>query len=150
DVLLAAAEWDHMRKEPASARNHLESGLQLHPQDARLHRALALLVLETGRRDQAVACLERGTRAVREADRFSLLWDLANIQIDGNNRAEAGKVIDQIEGAQPTPGAVDYLRGRLKMAEGRWSEGARILEQVRPLLEVSPELIEQVDLQLGQ
>jgi tetratricopeptide (TPR) repeat protein len=150
DVLLAAAEWDRLRREPASARNHLETGLKLHPQDARLHRALALLELETGRRDQAVAYLERGAHAVVEGDRFSLLWDLANIHIDGGNREEAAKVIDQVQGAQPTPGAVDYLRGRLKMAEGRWSAAARILEQVRPLLEVSPELIEQVDLQLGR
>src|SRR5262249_44418921 len=45
EVLLAAAEWDRLRREPASAQSHLETGLKLHPQDARLHRALALLDL---------------------------------------------------------------------------------------------------------
>jgi len=150
EVLLAAADRDRMRRQPGSARNHLETGLKLHPQDARLHRALAYLELEAGRRDQALASLERGARAVPEGNRFNLLWDLANLQIDGSNTAEAAKVIDRVREAQPTPGAVDYLRGRLRMAELRWSEAARILEQVRPLLEVSPELIEQVDLQLGQ
>ena len=150
DVLLAAADWERARHQPASARKYLETGIKRYPQDARLYRALALLELEAGPREQALAILDQGARAVRPQDRFSLLWDLAHVRIDAGNTAEAATIIEQVRDAQPTPGAVDYLRGRLKMAESRWSEAARIFEQVRPLLEVSPELIDQLDLNLGR
>jgi tetratricopeptide (TPR) repeat protein len=150
EVLLAAADYERFKRQPDSARNYLETGLQLHPQDARVYHALAFLELENGRQEQALACLERGARTVLEADRFGVLWDLANLHLDVGNASQAAKIIDQVRNAQPTPGAVDYLRGRLSMIELRWSKAARILEQVRPLLEVSPELIEQVDLNLGR
>ena len=149
DVRLAAAELERARHNLAAARTHLESALNLHPKDFRLYQAIALLELEAGQRDQTIARLNDGVRAISGPDRFHLLWDLANVLIDGDDTAQAAKAIEQIRDAYPTPGAVDFLRARLNLAKGQWAEAAQVFEHVRPLLEVSPELIEQVDLHLG-
>jgi tetratricopeptide (TPR) repeat protein len=149
EVQLAAAELERARHNLDGARNHLATGLKSHPKDSRLYQALAFLELEAGRRDQAIAKLNDGIRAVTGLDRFHLLWDLTNVLIDGNDTGPAAKTIDQVRDSQPTPGAVEFLQARLNMALGQWTEAAQIFEQVRPLLEISPELIEQVDLNLG-
>lgn len=150
EVLLAAAELGRARHNLAAARNHLETGLKLHPKDFRFYQAIALLELEAGRRDPAVANLQEGARIVSGQNRFYLLWDLTNLLLDGGDIGQAAKAIDQVRDSQPTPGAVDFLQARLHMVKSQWAEAAQVFEHVRPLLEVSPELIEQVDLQLGQ
>jgi tetratricopeptide (TPR) repeat protein len=150
DTLLAASQLDSARHDLPAARTHLEAGLKDHPLDARLYRALAMLELSASRRDRAILTLEDAVRVIKGSERFNLLWDLANLRIDGGDMQQASKVIADIGQSQPTPGAVDYLNARKHMAAGDWAEAARTFEQVRPLLEVSPELIAQVDLQLGR
>jgi tetratricopeptide (TPR) repeat protein len=150
DTLLAAAELEKHRHNLDTARSHLETGVKLHSQDARLYQALALLELAASRREQAIATLQNAARVINGANRFNILWDLANLLIDGKDTKQASKTIEDVRQSQPTPGAVDYLQARLHMAEGSWAEAARTFEQVRPLLEVSPELVTQVDLQLGR
>src|SRR5262249_41356557 len=106
--------------------------------------------LGASHRDQAVVTLQDAARAINGPDRFNILWDLANLLIDGKDMKQASKAIEDVRQSQPTPGAVDYLQARLHMAAGQWADAARTFEQVRPLLEVSPELVEQVDLRLGR
>src|SRR5262249_37427600 len=68
DVLLAAADLEKARKNLDGARTHLETALKLHPKDFRLYQSLAMLELEAGRREPAIAKLNDGVRAVSSQD----------------------------------------------------------------------------------
>jgi tetratricopeptide (TPR) repeat protein len=149
-VLLAAAELAQAQDNPDQARGHLRNGIQLYPQDARFYRIFAQLELRAGRKKEALARYAEGTKAVPGHDRLHLLWDFANLLIDQGNDQEATQVIDQIREADPAPGAVDYLTARVQMSKENCSAAAKGFERVRPLFEVSPDLLEQVDLYLGQ
>jgi tetratricopeptide (TPR) repeat protein len=150
EVLVAAAELAQAQDNPDKARGYLQTGLQLHPADARFYRVLAQLELRAGRRAEAVARYAQGAKAVQGRDRFHLLWDLANLLIDQGSDKEAAAAINQVKEIDPPPGAVDYLTARLQMTRENWSTAAQGLERVRPLFEMTPDLLEQVDLYLGR
>jgi tetratricopeptide (TPR) repeat protein len=159
ETLLAAAELAqlrfaadpaHLPEELAKARAHLQTGLRLHPQEMRLYRSLAGVELRAGRRDRAVACLRTGTKTVSRQAQFELLWDLANLLIDGAELNEADEVIAQIRQTDASPASVDYLNARVRIHDGHWPEAAGLLEQARPHFEGVPELVKQVDLLLAE
>jgi tetratricopeptide (TPR) repeat protein len=150
ETLLAAAELAQMQDDPVKARGYLQTGSQLHPQDARFYRALAQLELRAGRRKEALACYAEGAKAVPPPDRLKLLWDLANLLIDQGMREDAARVIKQVREADPPPGTADYLAARLELIQENWSAAAQDFERVRPLFETTPDLLQQVDLSLGQ
>src|SRR5262249_20596969 len=124
EVLLAAADLAQLQDNLKQARAHLQAGLKLHPREMRLYRSLALLALRAGHRPRAVACLRTGAKAVPPQAQFELLWDLANLLIDGAELDQADAVIAQIRQANATPASVDYLHARMRMHEGHWPEAA--------------------------
>jgi hypothetical protein len=51
-----------------------------------------------------------------------LLWDLANLLLDGGNVEEAGEQITLLSKTNPAPEAVEYLQARVAIARKRWAE----------------------------
>jgi tetratricopeptide (TPR) repeat protein len=149
EVILAAVEVAQVTEQLDQARTHLRQGLKLHPADGRMYQALAMLEIQADQRRAAVTALRRGLKAVPRQARNDLLWTLANILIDGNERGEAEAVLELMRKGNAPPASFDYLLARLLMHQGQWLEASRRLERVRPLLESSPELGKQTDLYLG-
>jgi tetratricopeptide (TPR) repeat protein len=148
--LQAAAEPAELPQELAKARQLLQKGIQLHPQEMRLYRSLAGVELRAGNRARAVACLRQGAKVVKRQGQFELLWDLANLLIDGVERDEADAVIAEIRQTDASPASVDYLNARQRIQQGHWPEAAGLLERARPHFEGVPELVKQVDLLLAE
>jgi tetratricopeptide (TPR) repeat protein len=149
-LLRAAADPAELPEQLTKARTHLQEGIKLHPQDMRLYRSLAGVELRADRRDRAVACLRSGAKAVPRQAQFELLWDLANLLIDGSELSEADEVIAQIRQTDASPASVDYLNARLRIHDGHWPEAANLLERARPHFDGVPELVKQVDLLLAE
>ncbi|MBY0523322.1 MAG: tetratricopeptide repeat protein [Gemmataceae bacterium] len=150
DVLVAAAELAQAQKDFAQARQHLQQGRQLHPQDVRMVRELALLELRQGRRADAVSCLREGAKSLTGPGQAEVLWTLANVLIDGGEVAPARAVVSQMARANASSAALDYLDARLQIEQGNWAEAVKLLERTRPLLAGSLELSSQVDMLLSQ
>jgi tetratricopeptide (TPR) repeat protein len=153
DVLLVAAERARLAKDLKEARRLLEEGFKHHPHDVRFYQAQVVLELQAGRRLEAVACVRLGVKALTGTPQLDLLWTLGNLLIDSGEVAEAENVITQISKASNSPQSIDYLRARILLHQGQWSEAAKLLEQVRPQLvqsKAAGELTRQLDLYLGK
>lgn len=148
DVLLAAAEVAERRGDSGEARTLLERALQLHPGDGRTYQALAAVELRAGRPEAAEAVLSRGIKAL--PDQLDLLWTLAEVQIDLGRLAEAQGSIDRLNQSKVAPAPPGFLTAALRARQGKWSEAAQLMEQVRPRLASWPEMTWRADLMLGQ
>jgi tetratricopeptide (TPR) repeat protein len=150
EVLLAAAELAQAEKQPERARTLLQQGKQRHPQDPRMYRELAVLELRQDRRNEALACLRDGVKALSGPPQAEVLWTLGNVLIDGRELSEARAVIAQMVKARASSVATDYLNARIRIDEANWAEAARLLDRTRLQLVNAPELANQVDLLLAQ
>jgi tetratricopeptide (TPR) repeat protein len=151
DVLLAAAQRDRSEDKNETAREYLLKGRELHPDDKRLHLALADVDLVRKGADEAIQRLEEGLQVLPEQP--DLLWVLANLLIDRSKLEQAGQVVVRLRKANGAPTGVEYLQGRILLAQGRWAEAARLLESNRPLMErdgAVPSLLDDVDLALAR
>jgi tetratricopeptide (TPR) repeat protein len=149
-VLLLAASLAEDQGDRAQAKRHLLDGLGAHPKDQNFYKALAALEMRDGRREEALAHLRRGIRALPGPEHRDLLWSLANLLLDMNRAGPAAKEIANLRRIGLLPEAVTYLDGRLCMCRHRWAQAARLLEGVRPKLEITPNLIPCIDRFLGQ
>jgi tetratricopeptide (TPR) repeat protein len=152
DVTVAAAELEHLEGRTDDARAALRHGLEAHPQDAVVYRALAALEMQAGDRKAAADVLRLAVKKLPPAAQREFLWSLTHLLIDGGDeeQAEATGLIAQMRKAAGPSASADYLQGRLLLAQHRPAEAARLLERARPLLGASPEVGEQIDLGLGR
>ncbi len=152
DVLVAASELQRVEGDLPAARATLGRGLDLHPQDARVYRALAALEMQAGEHRAAVEALRAALKKLPAAAQGEFVWSLTHLLIDGDEaeRAEAAGLIARLrKAAGPSPVA-DYLQARLLLAEHKPAEAVRLLERARPTLTGTPDVAEQIDLALGR
>jgi cellulose synthase operon protein C len=151
DVLLAAAELARADGKFDDARARLRKGCGLHADDERLYLALADLDFAQGKPREAVERIQEGLKAL--PDRSNLLWMLANLQIDTGEREKAEQTIARLTKTDLAPSGLAYLRARVLLLQGRWSEAAGLLENTRPTMEhdrAEPGMLNQVDLYLAE
>ena len=151
DVLLAAAELARANGKPDEARAHLRKGCGLHPDEQRLYLALADLEFADGKPDRAIASINEGLKAL--PDQPNLLWMLSNLLIDTGDREKAEHAIARLAKTDTAASGLAYLRARVLLLQGRWSEAAGLLENTRPTMEhdrAAPGLLNQVDLYLAE
>src|SRR5262249_13317417 len=151
DVLLESAELARqLAASPASsgeagakarlaeARQYLQRGLELHPEDARMYETLARLEVQNGNRTEAIAWLRRGLEVLpREG---ALYWVLAEILVDGGEFAEVEKIVFRLRKDGVASAPLDFLGCRVLAGKGKWWEATRSLERTLPALERSPAL----------
>jgi tetratricopeptide (TPR) repeat protein len=151
DVLLATAELARADGKLDQARDYLRKGAGLHPDDHRLYLALADVDFADGKPVEAVARINEGLKAL--PDHPNLLWMLANLLIDTAQREKAEQAVARVAKTDTAASGLSYLRGRLLLLQGRWSEAAGVLESTRPTMEhdgAAPGLLNQVDLYLAE
>ncbi|MBL8796384.1 MAG: tetratricopeptide repeat protein [Planctomycetia bacterium] len=161
DVLLAAAEAAQTQAKAApneeqglplieQARGHLRRAQQLHPQDSRIYREVALLEINMKQPEKAMAGLRQGAAALKGEARIEVLWMLANILLDRKEQAEAVGLLADMKKAGASVATLDYLQARLHALEGRWSDATGLLERSRELFSSAPELAKRADFLLAQ
>jgi tetratricopeptide (TPR) repeat protein len=151
DVLLAAAELARADGKLDEARAHLRKACGLHPDDRRLYLALADAEYADGKPDRAIASINEGLKAL--PDHPNLLWMLSNLLIDTGDREKAEHAIARLAKTDTAPSGLSYLRARVLLLQGRWSEAAGLLENTRPTMEhdrAAPGLLNQVDIYLAE
>jgi tetratricopeptide (TPR) repeat protein len=135
DVLLAAAELRPLQGQREAALQALTRGQLLHPQDPRFYRLRASLELQQDQPDQALSCLREGIKTITGRSQGELRWTLANLLLDQNRTEEASKELARLEKGGYAPAALDYLKGRMLVAEGKWAQAAPLFERCRAALE---------------
>jgi tetratricopeptide (TPR) repeat protein len=151
DVLLAAAELARAGGQFDEARAYLRKGCGLHADDERLYLALSDLDFAQGKPREAVERIQEGLKAL--PDRPNLLWMLANLQVDTGEREKAEQTIAKLTKTDLAASGLAYLRARVLLLQGRWSEAAGLLENTRPTMEhdrAEPGMLNQVDLYLAE
>jgi tetratricopeptide (TPR) repeat protein len=160
DVLLESA--DMARAEAGAdaagiekARQYLQRGEKLHPQDARMYLVLSDLETRAGRRTEALAALRRGLEALpKRADLMEALanlrWALTDLLLADGGGEEVTELIDQMKKGGMAEARLEYLRARQLLGEQRWRDAADLLERIRTELEPWPGLLRHADLLLGR
>ena len=78
--------------------------------------------------------LREGIDALDEEEqeaRHSCSGPWPNLKVDPGRFAEAREIIEELRETVCRPGCLEYLEGRLRLAEGRWREAIATLENAR-------------------
>lgn len=151
DTLALAAECAVRQQQLDKARSYAAHAIKLHPENPTLHLILSEIELRDGHRDKAINALEQG---LKSTDRHpQLLWRLANMLIDSQDRKNARKTIEELrtlESSRPVPDYyIGYLNARMELAEGHWLAARKSFEKIRGSLVAEPQLAQSVDLWIG-
>jgi tetratricopeptide (TPR) repeat protein len=154
EVVVAVAERARVEDDKegiGSARKTLNDGLDAHPKDAKLYRALAALEMQAGRREAALDCLHKALKELPVDEQGEFVWSLTHLLIEGSpkERDEAAALVQSMRRAAGVSATADYLQARLLLATGQLREAARLLERARQTLSNTPEVADQIDLALG-
>ncbi|MGQ9504587.1 MAG: tetratricopeptide repeat protein [Thermogutta sp.] len=140
DSLRRLERWDEAEK-------YSQRAIALAPERADAYTVHAAIQSAKGEQVAAIQILEEA--AVKVKDRGPIYWTLAGMYIDAGRFADAERTIKDLEGVSYPPAQIEFLRGRLLVAQQQWFLAARKLESVRPDVTDSPDLLKQVDLLLG-
>ena len=148
DGLLQLAELIHTGGDAVQARAMLTKGLGRHPKDVRFYRMLSTLELNQGHFAAGIDCLEKGVRELPAA--LELLTPLADLLIQQGEVEKGREILRKLEGQRTYANQTRYLRGRLLMADGKWSEASTVLENLRTEVVAAAGLSAQVNWLLAQ
>ena len=156
EALVMSAEILQRRGDLPRARAVLRDAIATYPKYAHGYRALSWLEVLGGNQADALATLERGVAALPDAP--DLLTPLADLWIERGDLDRAREVAAKLtsleravaaEGRKPLALRASYLRGRLLMKEGKWSEALAELEALRTDALGMPGLATQLNLLLA-
>jgi cellulose synthase operon protein C len=162
DVLLASAVqellWAQQKGQtnPTSrldkARVYLQRGENLYPKDTRFLTQLAAVERVAGHKEKALSYLRIAQTKASGEERNRLLFDLANLLIDGDidkTLKEAHELIDEMKKNRVPASRLEFLDARIAIRQGQWQKAAGLLQTARPMLANDPVFVMQVDLLLG-
>lgn len=129
DGLLMLAEIMHSKGEAQQARAMLVKGLARHPKDVRYYRLLSWIELSNGNLAAGIDCLEKGVRELPGA--MELLTPLGDLLIQQGEADKAREILRKLEGQRIFSSQARYLRGRLLMADGKWTDAVSVLDNLR-------------------
>lgn len=149
EALLAEFELKLEQRAFADAQAAVTKAAELYPSEERVVRAEAMLALRQGDRERAIALLEGGLE--RMPGQVALMMMLADTQLQVGDVESTERTVAQLTslagGSNP---AVGLLRARVNMAQQKWLEAQRLLEEVRPQANPNSDTVRQIDLYLGQ
>jgi cellulose synthase operon protein C len=143
-VLLFAAQAALAIGSTKQAREFAERASKQEPTNAESYLVLASLELREKHRKEAADLLARGVKATGGSP--VLMWTLADLRIETNDVAEAGKLIDRLRTLEWARPIAQYLSARVLTAESNWAQACRQLEPVVGDLERWPQLHKEAQL----
>jgi tetratricopeptide (TPR) repeat protein len=169
DVLLAAADLslvkaslaqskrdlDTAASERDQARQLLKRSIELYSEKPQPYQAIVALERALGQSENALEYVQRGLATLSEETSppafAALQWILADLLIDRDDLGEANRLIAELQKSSTASLAtLTYLEARVSFKKREWNKAATKLEEVRPLLERTPDLLKQAELMLGR
>ncbi|MCG8451060.1 MAG: tetratricopeptide repeat protein [Pirellulales bacterium] len=117
-----------------------KEALEKHPENLGFYRSLVIAEFSRKNFEQALAILDEGIVKFGERRGVELILLKIEAQINSRDYAGVEKTLKDLENlAIPgiTPN-IDFARARVTLDQGKWSEAAKELKRVRPLLIDSP------------
>lgn len=130
------------------ARDRLVAAQEAHPDDLRLYTVLSQLENKAGRPEEAIEALRRGQEQAPQ--RAEMAWLLADLLISNGRLDEAQQYIDKLRELKTTSRYVDYLRGRIHLANGDPLQAVELLKPLRGERLQNPQLARMANLQLAE
>jgi tetratricopeptide (TPR) repeat protein len=156
EALVLSAEIHQVRGDIRKAKEALGEAIELYPRYAQGYRALSWLELLSGNEADARAILERGVAVLPNAP--ELLSPLVDLWINQGEMDRVPAIAARLEALHAAAPADErkalslrlaYLRGRVLMAQRKWSEAVPMLETLRTDATGQPALVTQVNLLLS-
>ena len=129
DTARAKVELERTNREIERAIGHLKHGAEKHPKNAAMYSGLADLEMTAGRFDEARKWLETGIKELPEDG--SLRWTLVDVLAQAGEVEKATQEIEMLKEAGVDRELIDYLEGRVRMAQRKWGEAAKSLEKAQ-------------------
>lgn len=146
EVLLTAAEFALDERNADQAKEYLEQANRLFPDDAGVQQALAEMYRS---QNDAENYRKYQERALAKTDDPMALARLIEAQLATKDIEAVRKTLTQMKQTGYPPEFRDYFEARILLVEGKMREAAAMLERLRPRLLSMPQLVLQIDLQLG-
>lgn len=153
-VLLKAVEYATADGLFEQAREDLDRGLELHPDNVQMYIALASLELTEGRHtstdrtEQALEALQRGLEQM--PDNPLLLVHLTEVQTMRRQFDAARSTIDKLARLNFDEDQIDFLTARVLIGEENWVEAAGLLQKVRKGQGQEKRTLVEIDLMLAR
>jgi tetratricopeptide (TPR) repeat protein len=129
------------------ARGYLQTGQREHPGEMRFSLSLARLELDHGRREEAMKIVQRCLKSLpQQPDQLSRL---TNLLIDAGAADEVQTLIKTLE-KQGHGSTADYFKARQHVQKGEWTQGRKLLQQLRSRPFVSEQALAQIDFLLAE
>ncbi len=149
DVILAQVDAALVKKNYQLAEEVLAKARADHPKDGRVYRQSIMAAMAQGQVDRGLALSEEGIKSV--ADNTELLLYRAELLLQNRDLVGARSVIRELKDQGAASQAmINYLEAYLKLAEGNYQAAAQELEGVRVQVAARPDMVEHVDIFLGQ
>ncbi len=128
-TLLAAAGRAMQTKQFERAKKLYESCLVREPENVAAFRGLASWALNTGDTRKAISYLNKGLE-INENSR-ELLWARVNIELEKRQMDAVTKTREQLEVLKYDKPYLEFLDGRIDLANGDWFSASKKLEESR-------------------
>ncbi|MBL8797680.1 MAG: tetratricopeptide repeat protein [Planctomycetia bacterium] len=149
EAILFAAGRAAEQQDYATARQHLQRGIERHPSQARLYLALAQVERQAQQPPAEAAALRQGVKALPDSQ-AEQLFTLADLLADAGQAADVRAVVERLEKAGAPENGRLYLQARLDMSANQWREASQKLERARALLARAPDIVKKADVLLAR
>lgn len=145
DVLLAAGRLGVVNKDAVRANALFQRALELDPERIDVYFGLYSVALLKTDYSKAIEYLDMGLQKYPEASMF--VFYKGNLEIELGRIEETEKSIQQLASMRNVPSEfADFLRARIMMYRQEWLPAAKLLENVRPLLQArDPQILLSLD-----
>ncbi|MCE9554845.1 MAG: tetratricopeptide repeat protein [Planctomycetes bacterium] len=148
DALMQNADLDMKDKNFDAAVKHIQQAIALSPKNERLYLGLASVLFSQQKPKEAIAKVEEGLKVVPNSP--DLVWGLHEIQWRQGNVDGVRESIKRMEEMKFMPERIQLAKARVPLVEQKWAEAAKLLEEVRPQLQLYANLAQSADMALGQ
>jgi cellulose synthase operon protein C len=139
DVLLNIAAISADDKEFDKAREYIEAGKKLYPQNELFYRVGADLEIKRENYEAALAEIDAGLKAIGEKPSL-LLFVKASLQLNARDLKGLRRTIDNMKRANFATEYTDWFEARILLAEDKWFPASEALSRLKPRVVNTPGL----------
>ncbi len=133
-----------------AARRYAERGLEIEKDSPAYREMMYRILADIQRRSKNLtAALALLQKAFSETKNPQLLWLEADLQCDRGDPDGAAATVEKLAALKFNKGGLDYLRGRIDLRRGKWSEASKALENALHSFADKPDVLKRLHCWLG-
>lgn len=141
EAIGAAAEIARESDDRVAERMHLDRGIKLFPKNPDFYRSLASLEIREGKLDAAINILKKAADEM-PADIF-IRWNLSEVFVQADRLDEASDQVKKLRELGFLRELGDSIEAHILYRQHKWSQAAKALNDVAPLILTRPGLSDQ-------